>query len=140
VLDRADSDQLDAAEVRPNLLTTWRSNTNSGTAATTATTTAGAATAAAANSSADAAVDTSCDGRAAVFCQMPCADWVGTVFANSSHPLAEGVSHLRTVRTGVAAADASSDGSYYAGLVQYEYQLGSRPVRHLWYNGWQVSH
>jgi hypothetical protein len=139
VLERADSDQLDAAAVRPNLLTTWKSNANSGTTTTAATAATAAATAAAAaTSSADAAVDTSCDGRAAVFCQLPCADWVGTVFANNSHPLAEGVSQLRTVRTGVA--DATSDGSYYAGLVQYEYQLGSRPVRHLWYNGWQVSH
>jgi hypothetical protein len=143
VLERADSDQLDAAQVRPNLLTTWKSNSNSG-AATTATAGAGAAAAtanAAANSSTEAAVDTSCDGRAAVFCQLPCADWVGTVFANSSHPLAEGVSRLRTVRTGVAdaAADASSSGDFYAGLVQYEYYLGSRPVRHLWYNGWQVK-
>jgi hypothetical protein len=139
VLQRADSDQLDAATLRPNLLTTWKSNANSGTSTNAATAATAAATAAAAaTSSADAAVDTSCDGRAAVFCQLPCADWVGTVFANSSHPLAEGVSHLRTVRTGVA--DASTDGSYYAGLVQYEYQLGSRPVRHLWYNGWQVRH
>lgn len=66
-----------------------------------------------------------CGGRPAIFCQIPCLDWVGEVFSDESHPLAAGVEE-------VSRLDIASQS-----LVQYTYRIGGRSVRHWWFAGWQ---
>jgi hypothetical protein len=58
-------------------------------------------------------------------CKSPCIDWAGTIFADSSHPLSDGVTDFH--RKEHALGDA---------VVLYSYHIRGAPVTHWWFHGW----
>ena len=73
-------------------------------------------------------VASACEGRAQTFCEMPCVDWVGSVFTNASDPRSAGVSDVRSVSTPFGGE---------AAIMQYAYSIAGRHIDHFWFHKWR---